>query len=146
MGEPAPAEPRPVPCGPEPETELEGRPTTLETDAAGWAVAKVTPVGISERQPTMLDTDAAVWTTVLARLQSQMTTANYQTWLADTRPLGRRGTTLVVGAPSSFVREWLQTRFRALVRRALQEIAPELSDVAFAVAPGGEGAGAPSPD
>jgi hypothetical protein len=79
------------------------------------------------------DTDGALWTTVLARLQQQMTAANYRTWLADTRPLGRRGATLVVGAPSSFVREWLQTRFRLLVRRALQDAAPDLEDVVFEV-------------
>ncbi len=83
--------------------------------------------------------DAAVWTTVLARLQQQMTAANYQTWLAETRPLGRRGSTLVVGAPSGFVREWLQTRFRLLVRRVLQDAAPHLDDVTFEVA------GAPRP-
>jgi DnaA N-terminal domain len=77
--------------------------------------------------------DGALWTTVLARLQQQMTAANYRTWLADTRPLGRRGATLVVGAPSSFVREWLQTRFRLLVRRALQDAAPDLDDVVFEV-------------
>ena len=78
--------------------------------------------------------DGALWTTVLARLQQQMTAANYRTWPADTRPLGRRGATLIVGAPSSFVREWLQTRFRLLVRRALQDAAPDLEDVAFEVA------------
>jgi hypothetical protein len=83
------------------------------------------------------EADAAIWGTVLARLEQQMTAANYQTWLADTRPLGRRGATLVVGAPSGFVRDWLQTRFRALVRRALQEAAPSLSDVTFATYGGG---------
>ena len=77
--------------------------------------------------------DVALWTTVLGRLQQQMTAANYRTWLADTRPLGRRGATLVVGAPSSFVREWLQTRFRLLVRRALQDLDAQLTDVVFEV-------------
>jgi hypothetical protein len=86
---------------------------------------------------TTSEADAATWAAVLARLEQQMTAANYQTWLADTRPLGRRGATLVVGAPSGFVRDWLQTRFRALVRRALQDVAPALTDVTFAIASDG---------
>ena len=79
--------------------------------------------------------DRTLWAGVQERLRGQMTAANYQTWLADTRPLCRQGNTLVVGAPSGFVCEWLQTRFRALVRRALLELAAELADVRFAVAP-----------
>ena len=65
-----------------------------------------------------------------------MTAANYQTWLADTYPLGRRGKTLVVGAPSGFVRDWLETRFRTLVRRVLREVVADVDDVTFAIAPG----------
>ena len=106
------------------------------------------PAPSDEQMPTAeagADGDLALWAAVLARLAAQMTTANYQTWLADTRPLGRRGTTLVVGTPSGFVREWLQTRFRALVRRALQEVAPELGDVVFAVAPDAAAGTAPDP-
>ena len=64
-----------------------------------------------------------------------MTAANYQTWLADTYPLGRRGKTLVVGAPSGFVRDWLETRFRTLVRRVLREVGADVDDVSFAIAP-----------
>jgi hypothetical protein len=101
---------------------------------AGGSAAIVSAPLPGMEQPTS-EADAATWAAVLARLEQQMTAANYQTWLADTRPLGRHGATLVVGAPSGFVRDWLQTRFRALVRRALQEIAPSLTDVTFALPP-----------
>jgi hypothetical protein len=103
--------------------------------AGSEAVLASPPLPGMER--TTSEGDAAIWAAVLARLEQQMTAANYQTWLADTRPLGRRGATLLVGAPSGFVRDWLQTRFRALVRRALQDVAPALTDVTFAIAPGG---------
>jgi hypothetical protein len=79
--------------------------------------------------------DGDLWAGALRRLEQQMTPANYQTWLADTYPLGRRGKTLVVGAPSGFVRDWLETRFRTLVRRVLREIAADVDDVTFAIAP-----------
>ncbi|HZR99742.1 MAG TPA: DnaA N-terminal domain-containing protein [Chloroflexota bacterium] len=109
---------------------------TAGTGAGGEGVLASPPLPGMER--TTSEADAGIWAAVLARLEQQMTAANYQTWLADTRPLGRRGATLVVGAPSGFVRDWLQTRFRALVRRALQDVAPALTDVTFAIAPGGE--------
>lgn len=90
--------------------------------------------GVGSVEPGSGDSsDAVLWAAALARLAEQMSAANYQTWLAETRPLGRRERTLVVGAPSSFVCEWLQARFRPLVRRALLALAPELEDVAFAV-------------
>ena len=76
------------------------------------------------------------WQQTLERLETQMTTANYHTWLADTRPLGRRGATLVVAAPSDFVRDWLQTRFHPLVRRVLKDLDPTCMDVVFEVVPG----------
>jgi hypothetical protein len=115
-------------------------PRTDATLAGARALEAETPVGTPARRRGPAGAEAAaadaaaIWAAVLARLAQQMTAANYETWLADTRPLGRRGTTLIVGAPNRFVREWLQTRCRALVRRALQEVAPALTDVTFAVA------------
>jgi hypothetical protein len=85
--------------------------------------------------PAVVSEDGNLWSIALGRLEQQMTLANYQTWLADTYPLGRRGKTLVVGAPSGFVRDWLETRFRTLVRRVLREVGADVDDVSFAVAP-----------
>lgn len=104
-------------------------------------VAPGEPAGTPPESSGTAPEDAAIWAAVLARLAQQMTAANYETWLADTRPLGRRGTTLIVGAPNRFVREWLQTRCRALVRRALQEVAPALTDVTFVASPSPFGRG-----
>jgi len=83
-----------------------------------------------EREPEEL---RQVWARTLEQLRTGMTAANYRTWLADTCPLRRQGNTLVVGAPSDFVREWLQTRFRLLVRRVLQDLDAQLTDVVFEV-------------
>jgi hypothetical protein len=72
-----------------------------------------------------------LWGQVLASLETQMTAANYQTWLAETHPVGTDGAVLVVAAPSAYVRDWLQNRFRALVRKHLKEINSNLDDVTF---------------
>jgi hypothetical protein len=80
------------------------------------------------------DRDGALWAAVLARLAGQMSAANFDTWLVGTRAVGRRGRALLVAAPSGFVRDWLEARFRPLVRRALRAEAADLDDVAFVLA------------
>jgi hypothetical protein len=124
-------QPTPGTTSPAKDEQPDDGPLQASRLAAGWP-----PPPPPAAEPAVCAADLALWTAVLARLAQQMTPANYQTWLADTHPLGRRGSTLVVAAPSAFVREWLQTRFRALVRRALLEIAPDLQDVTFTLAAG----------
>lgn len=86
-----------------------------------------------DTQETVVQEDRGVWENVLRKLQAQMTPANYQTWLSQTQPLGRQGATLVVGTPSAFVQEWLQSRFRLLVRKVLHDESSDLTDVIFKV-------------
>jgi hypothetical protein len=129
--------PQPTPGTTFPVTDEQSDEVAPETPPLGNGLP---PPLLQAAGPAASAGDLALWSAVLARLAQQMTPANYQTWLADTRPLGRRGGTLVVGAPSAFVREWLQTRFRALVRRALLEAAPDLRDVTFTVAAEPDGA------
>jgi hypothetical protein len=74
-----------------------------------------------------------IWAQVLGSLESRMTVANYQTWLADTHPVATNGTTLIIGVPSKYVRDWLQTRFKAIVRKALVDQSIGLTDVTFEV-------------
>lgn len=113
----------------------------VEDRARGVAPAPVAdrdapPVGDAAAPATDGGSDAALWARVLARLATQMSAANFDTWLAGTQPVGRRGAVLLVAAPSGFVRDWLEARFRPLVRRALRAEAPALEDVAFTLAEG----------
>jgi hypothetical protein len=118
-------------------------PSTGPGGTAGSDTARSTPPGEAVPDANGMGApappgahDAAVWAAVLARLAGQMSAANFETWLGGTRPVGRRGRTLVVAAPSGFVRDWLEARFRPLVRRALRATAPEFDDVAFILAGG----------
>jgi hypothetical protein len=82
---------------------------------------------------------APIWAQVLDSLESQMTAANYQTWLADTYPVATTGQTLIIGVKSKYVRDWLQNRFRALIRKALSDQSIGLTDVTFEFMPNGNG-------
>ena len=79
-----------------------------------------------------------LWETALGRLQLQVTRPNYDTWLKDTVGLRFEESRFVVGAPSDFATEWLNTRLRPLIGKVLTALTGQALDVAFEVlgAPG----------
>lgn len=76
----------------------------------------------------------SIWRSVLAHLQTSMAPANFDTWLRPTRAIDLSDGILTVGVPSTWVREWLEQRLSAAVRKTLAEEVghPEL-DVQFRV-------------
>ena len=73
----------------------------------------------------------ALWQAALCDLASQVSRANYDTWLDGTEGVRLVEDTLVVGTKSEFVTEWLQKRLRPSIIRSLSEIAGHSIDVAF---------------
>jgi len=74
---------------------------------------------------------AAFWQAALRDLASQVSRANYDTWLEGTEGVRVVEDTLVVGTRSEFVTEWLQKRLRPSIIRSLTEIAGHGFDVVF---------------
>ena len=74
---------------------------------------------------------AAFWQAALRDLASQVSRANYDTWLDGTEGVRLVEDTLVVGTRSEFVTEWLQKRLRPSIIRSLSEIAGHSVDVVF---------------
>ena len=75
----------------------------------------------------------SIWETALGRLQLQVTKPNYDTWLKDTVGLACDDRVFVVGAPTDFATEWLSTRLRPLITKALASAAGRDLDVTFQV-------------
>lgn len=63
-----------------------------------------------------------IWEAALGELQTQVSRANYNTWLKDTNGVSYRDKTFVIGAPSTFVAEWLETRLKSLIKKTLTSI------------------------
>ena len=61
---------------------------------------------------------ARTWNAVLGRLELEVNTHNFNTWLRGTRPLRFEGETLVVEARTSFSCDWLNQRLSVVVQRA----------------------------
>ena len=74
-----------------------------------------------------------LWETALGRLQLQVTRPNYDTWLKNTVGLRFDENRFVVGAPSDFATEWLDTRLRPLIGKVLTTLTGQALDVAFEV-------------
>ena len=74
---------------------------------------------------------AAFWQTALRDLASQVSRANYDTWLDGTEGVRVVDDTLIVGTKSEFVTEWLQKRLRPSIIRSLTAIAGRSMDVVF---------------
>lgn len=74
-----------------------------------------------------------VWSGALAKLQVQLTRANYETWLKGTTGLSLVKQTLTVAVPSAFAKEWLTKRIEPLVKRAVAGILGYEAEVQYLV-------------
>ncbi|MEX2238112.1 MAG: chromosomal replication initiator protein DnaA [Dehalococcoidia bacterium] len=92
----------------------------------------------------MAEAASRLWETSLGQLQMQLSKANYETWLRDTKGLSFDGSTFVVTVPSDFAREWLNSKLRGLAMKTISDIVGSPVEVAFVVANGHHPAEAPA--
>jgi hypothetical protein len=120
-----------------------------ETDKGvqtGWSARPTTLVGRlakqedSHQQPTVQDparqdrtsqdtgartgplSARQLWQLALDELRRATTPATFDTWLQNSVGLEQADGLFVVGVPSNFAREWLETRLRAPVEAALRKV------------------------
>lgn len=76
---------------------------------------------------------AELWRLALEELTSQVSRANFDTWLKGTVGLEFDGERFVVGVPSALEADWLQNRLASMIRRALAAVAARPVTVEFRV-------------
>lgn len=74
------------------------------------------------------------WERVLAELQPQITKPNYETWLKETVGFAFEEDRLVILAPNEFAVEWLSTKLRPLIAKAVSELAGKPMEIEFVLA------------
>ena len=74
-----------------------------------------------------------LWSIALGELQVQVSRANFNTWLRETKGLSVANGTFTIGAPSSFATEWLQKRLSPLIKKTISKVLEQDTDVSFAV-------------
>ncbi len=116
--------------------EEEPGPGPPEASPEAMAGEEVGPseVGPPESAPGPVQSSDGVWGKVLQQLQLELTRATFTTWLAGSRCVGWEGDVLVVEVASRYAREWLETRLRGVVERALVQVVGSPVNVRFVVA------------
>lgn len=74
-----------------------------------------------------------LWPAALGELQLQMTKANFDTWLRDSRLLKYEEGTFVVAVKSGYVKDWLERRMLATIKRTLVRLTGRTIQVKFVV-------------
>jgi len=83
-----------------------------------------------------------LWTAALGELQVGLSRAQYDTWFKDTQVISEEDDVYLIGVPNAFAREWLESKFRAQVRTALQHLLGRTVDVRFVTSSGVPAGGA----
>ena len=74
-----------------------------------------------------------IWEAALGELQLQVSKANYDTWLKDSRGIAFAGSVFTVAVRSTFIAEWLKGRLHSTVCRILSSITGQNIDTTFQV-------------
>ena len=74
-----------------------------------------------------------IWEAALGELQLQVSKANYDTWLKDSKGISFVKSVFTVAVPSAFIAEWLKGRLHSTVCRILSSITGQNVDVTFQV-------------
>ncbi len=74
-----------------------------------------------------------IWQKALGELQTQVSRANYNTWLRNSQGIAFEEGVFIVGTPSAFVAEWLTKRLHSLVKKTLANVTGVDTQVEFRV-------------
>ncbi|MFH1030112.1 MAG: chromosomal replication initiator protein DnaA [bacterium] len=75
------------------------------------------------------------WRSVLESLETEVSRANFATWLRYTSALSlnESESELIVNVPNYFTKEWLQTKYSKLIINTVRNIKPEINRVQYVV-------------
>ena len=78
---------------------------------------------------------AQIWQQALSELQAIMTPVNYDNWLQHTRCVDLEGSTLTVGVPSTFIKEYLEKKLPHLIRKTMEGLGYKHLQLVYTVVP-----------
>ncbi len=86
-----------------------------------------------------------LWRVAVRRIEGQLNKPSFESFVKAMRPLSMRGDTLVLSVPNSWTKEWVESRYAAMIREALRAAAGREVAVTFTIAEGGPAAARPVP-
>ena len=74
---------------------------------------------------------AAVWEQVLKSMEKEIIKPIFDTWIKSTIPLSLTDTTLEIGTPSQFIKDWIETRYAITIKNTVQQVLQKTIEVKF---------------
>lgn len=74
-----------------------------------------------------------LWQAVLARVQLNISPANFATWFKNTGILNQKGEEIVISVPNSFAKEWLEQKYNKMIFKTLHELSAGIKDIKYVV-------------
>ncbi|KPJ57564.1 hypothetical protein AMJ49_00365 [Parcubacteria bacterium DG_74_2] len=74
-----------------------------------------------------------LWQSVLAQIQLNISPANFTTWFKNTNVISLKEGEVLISAPSSFVKEWLEQKYNKLILKILRSLDQKIKEVKYIV-------------
>lgn len=74
---------------------------------------------------------AAVWEQVLKNMEKEIIKPIFDTWIRSTIPIALTDTTLEIGTPSQFIKDWIETRYAATIQNTVQQVLQKPLEIKF---------------
>ena len=74
-----------------------------------------------------------LWQSVLAQIQLNISEANFATWFKNTKIRSQEGEKILISVPNSFVKEWVETKYKKTILKVLHSQDPRIKQIAFIV-------------
>ena len=74
-----------------------------------------------------------LWQAVLAQIQLNISPANFATWFKNTEVLSQKEGEIVVSAPNSFAKEWLEQKYNKTIFKILHNLDKDIKEVNYMI-------------
>ena len=78
-------------------------------------------------------TPQQIWETALGELELEVSRANFNTWLRNTKVLEKNGSIMVVGVPDNFTKEWLEKKYYDRIFEVLRGVARDVKKIQYEI-------------
>jgi chromosomal replication initiator protein len=74
---------------------------------------------------------AVIWQEILTLLEKDIIKPIFDTWIKSTIPLSMSETTFEIGTPSQFIKDWIETRYTAIIKKTVQLVTKKPLEIVF---------------
>jgi len=74
-----------------------------------------------------------IWQETLNIVKNQLNMPTFKTWFENTSPVSIYQDTLIIATPNAFAKEWLESRYSALLKQALHDVMGESTEIKFVI-------------